>query len=487
MGLTTLNLSILSSTRSRHTRYVASKVYLSEYDDAHNELIKARSESSSKALKELVRKTKETSQTNTLVLDLLNHVKPSLRKRIYDLKTIERKQVFHSAIETISRDIDQRLTSGFSNEPLVRERVSHKKALSHVTTQLSFLKGRRKSISKQWDIQYESLSWWDKYISCISPDFSEMDDAIKQLKSLRAKLKQGAHADISKLELKYKLLGDTSRSRVAELRSNTDDLLQSYRLEDNVTTSTLKKSLWLSAMSVPVSAWLDVDRTLDVYDALRQVNQNYADLSSAEIFIQTLFMSSESLDGLSALVKGAYFEQLVAADTGGELHEHFNNPDTDIVMDGIAYQLKATDSVSYIESVDGGIPVIATSEVANLTDAIDSGYTNEELSHTVDLSLGGPVVDIGDTSVDALLSGLGGLGFFATLKGINHASEKYKNGGEPVEAVFEGAGVAIEGTARSLVGAAEMGYNVITSKPSRFIGRSILKGANKLDKKISGN
>ncbi|WP_270698447.1 hypothetical protein [Aeromonas sp. QDB05] len=44
--------------------------------------------------------------------------------------------------------------------------------------------------------------------------------------------------------------------------------------------------------------------------------------------------------------------------------------------------------------------------------------------------------------------------------------------------------MAIEGTARALVGAAEMGYKVLASRPSRFIGRMLLKGIDKLDKKM---
>jgi hypothetical protein len=82
------------------------------------------------------------------------------------------------------------------------------------------------------------------------------------------------------------------------------------------------------------------------------------------------------------------------------------------------------------------------------------------------------------------LAGVGGLGFFATLEGLNHAVKKHENGGDAVEAVFEGAGVAIEGTARALVGAAEMGYKVLSSRPSRFVGRMLLKGAKKLDDKM---
>ena len=149
-------------------------------------------------------------------------------------------------------------------------------------------------------------------------------------------------------------------------------------------------------------------------------------------------------------------------DTRGTLFEHFNNPGTDIIIDGQAYQLKATDSASYVNSVPEDIPVIATSEVAEATRAIDSGYSNDELEQSVQLALGGSVIDIKDTAIDALLSGVG------------------------VEAIFEGAGVAIEGTARAMVGTAELGYKVLTSRPSRFIGSTALAGMKKLDNKLFG-
>ena len=182
--------------------------------------------------------------------------------------------------------------------------------------------------------------------------------------------------------------------------------------------------------------------------------------------------------------KGAYFEKLVAPDTGGTLHEHFNHPETDIVIDGVAFQLKATDNTGYVNSVADEIPVIATSEVALRTDAINADYSNEELTNTVDLALGGTIVDMGDSAVDSIMSGVGGLGLLATVKGINHAVTKHKNGGDAAEAIFEGVGVAIESTASAFVGAAEMGYKVLASRPSRFVGRMIVKGFEKMDEKL---
>ncbi len=50
--------------------------------------------------------------------------------------------------------------------------------------------------------------------------------------------------------------------------------------------------------------------------------------------------------------------------------------------------------------------------------------------------------------------------------------------------MFEGAGVAIEGTAKGIVDAGEMAYKAVMSKPSRFVGRTVLKGLKKLDEKL---
>ena len=129
----------------------------------------------------------------------------------------------------------------------------------------------------------------------------------------------------------------------------------------------------VSGLSIPVSITGDLYSANAVFDALRGVNSNFENMSNTEIWWETLWMSPESLAGLTSLTKGAYFEQLVAGDTGGELFEHFNHADTDITIDGIEFQLKATDSVGYINSVDDDIPVITTSEVAAQSTAIDSG------------------------------------------------------------------------------------------------------------------
>ena len=105
---------------------------------------------------------------------------------------------------------------------------------------------------------------------------------------------------------------------------------------------------------------------------------------------------------------------------------------------------------------------------------------NEELTNSVSLALGGGVVDISDTAVDAIFSGLGGLGFFATVKGLNSARKKYKKGGSGIKSFLEGAGVAITQAAKTLVNTCETVWKVVTSRPSRFIGRNLWKIVKKL-------
>jgi hypothetical protein len=207
-------------------------------------------------------------------------------------------------------------------------------------------------------------------------------------------------------------------------------------------------------------------------------------MSDSEIWWETLTMSSESLAGLTNLTKGAYFEQLVAENTGGQLFDHFNNPDTDIIIDGVEFQIKATDNISYIKTVDDNIPIIATSEIAEKLGIINGGYSNEEITNSVELAFGGTVLDLNDTAIDAVLTGVSGLGILATIKGINHAQKKFDEGLEGIEAIFEGAGVAIIGTAKGFVDASEIAYKITMSKPSRFVGRIMVKFVMKLEKKL---
>lgn len=406
----------------------------------------------------------------------------------------EKKDYFDQLIELRHRqEFDARLQHEVElfrkkyQEKAIEYRNQHPlyKAFFAIESAEAYLKGRRAELDAQWKIAYMNFSWWNKLKYGDSPDFRELDKKIADLDTSKFLLLSRHKSDFNNLKAYYKDLAEKAFIRVTQSVTDIETYIRQSRYDDIVGKDLLKKGFLLAAMTVPVSIWNDVNSAGDVFDVLRSVNGNYAGLTDTEIWWETVFLPSESLAGLISLTKGAYLESLVAADTGGQLFEHFNHANTDIMIDGVAYQVKATDSADYINSVVEGVPVIATSEVAATTDAIDSGYSNAQLQEVVSLAVGGSVIDAGDTAVDAILTGVGGLGVFATLSGINHVTEKYNNGGDLVEAMFEGVGVAVEGTARAAVNMMEMSYKALNSRPSRFIGRTLVKGFVALDKKLS--
>lgn len=417
------------------------------------------------------------ARKSPLTRSVLNALQPKLDQHLDELTRQHLYRRLVAEVARTRRQCQQRLEDIKSRIPLIKAETTLRETHNR-------LQKRREQLSDLWEETYEKFSWWNKMKYSGGPDFSGIDQAINQLNFMHRKLKTQHTEDFSRLDTHFSELNSRAEARITASQKQIEQFIAQEVTREQDNELPLKAALWLSALSVPVSLWDDFTTAGNIYDALRSVNGNYAGMSDAEIWLETLFLPAEQLAGLASLTKGAYFEQLVAADTGGTLFEHFNNPGTDIIIDGQAFQLKATASAAYVNSVDADIPVIATSEVAEQTRAIDSGYSNIELEHSVDLTLGGSVVDVKDTAIDALLAGVGGLGFFATIHGINHAGERYKNGGDGVEALFEGAGVAIEGTARALVGTAELGYKVLSSKPSRFIGRTLLAGLKKLDDKM---
>ena len=375
-----------------------------------------------------------------------------------------------------TKQAERLLSEQESGHPLVNIKQS-------IAIALANLRQRKQEFQDKWDEHYEQLSWWGKLSNMDGPDFSQLNRHINQLQAMQDKFEIKYQPSLNKLKKNIAEKKSKSKERISESLKSAQEYVNSQDMNSLLGTERPDYMLqvvgWCSAFGLSQSLWADFITSHEVYDALRNVNGNFANLSDGEIWYEPLWMSDESLTGLASLTKGAYFEQLVANDTGGELFEHFNNPGTDITISGIEYQIKATDSVTYVESVNESIPVIATSEVAELTNTIDGGYSNEELSESVALALGGTGVNIFDGVADGVLAGLGGLGTFATLRGIYLANELYNNGTDAEEAIFSGVGVAVKGTAKAVVDVSEMAYNVTSSRPSRFLARSAYKLARK--------
>lgn len=181
-----------------------------------------------------------------------------------------------------------------------------------------------------------------------------------------------------------------------------------------------------AGLGITFHAGASYTESLNVYEALRRVNSNFMELSNSDIWFETMLLSlinPDSYQGMVNLAKGAYFEQQVANDTGGLLHENFNTPETDMLLEGTLVQLKATDSEAIIDTVTPGVKVIATSEVASRTFAIDSGHTNKEITISTENALGGDVFDTSGSLMDGTMLLSGGVGVLASLRGVCAAGE----------------------------------------------------------------
>ena len=137
----------------------------------------------------------------------------------------------------------------------------------------------------------------------------------------------------------------------------------------------------------------------DVFDAIRRgyIELEYASPSEIQAYFDTVDPVSEV--GHINNIKGILFEAEVvdALQNHGidaEVFEATNHPITDIAIfdDGDVigeFQLKATDSVSYISDTleaHPDVPIIATSEVAQAMGndlVIDSGISNADLTQEV--------------------------------------------------------------------------------------------------------
>jgi hypothetical protein len=158
----------------------------------------------------------------------------------------------------------------------------------------------------------------------------------------------------------------------------------------------------------------DIKNTLieqnEVFDAVRR---GYSDLefaSEGEILTHFSLSSPSELQGHVSNIKGILFEQevqdkLLQEGIDSKLFEATNHPDSDLQIfdNGFLaeeFQLKATDSTSYVNAAlaeNPSIDIIATSEVANAInseDVINSGISETVLEETV-LEVISPISPIG--------------------------------------------------------------------------------------------
>ncbi|MCU8032175.1 cytochrome P450 [Shewanella sp. SM101] len=145
-----------------------------------------------------------------------------------------------------------------------------------------------------------------------------------------------------------------------------------------------------------------------VFDAVRRGYNELELASNDEIFDYFADVNPDAMSGHISNIKGIVFEQEIVTVLNEQgidamLFEATNHPVSDITLmsDGdiaAEVQLKATDSVAYINETlaeNPDIPIIVTSEVANSFDStmvIDSGIDNVTLDEAVSEVLTGEIV-----------------------------------------------------------------------------------------------
>jgi hypothetical protein len=315
------------------------------------------------------------------------------------------------------------------------------------------------------------LTWWNRLTRDRSP-LDEVESQADALEVALAKLRRSP--SLLAADEDYKRFESLLDQRIAIAREAALRAIPASHTDQFDGDKAIAVGFLATAASIPVSAALDLHSAANVYNSLREVNSNFADMSDFEIWQETLVMPAESLVGLASLTKGAYFEKIVESEFGGERFATFNHPDTDIMIDGVAYQIKATDSVGYVESVADHIPVIATSEVAEKTGVIDGAMTDLQLTETIDLALGGTAIDVGDTILDGATTGLGAVGVVAILRGAHSAWISYSNGESALNSLGVGLKTTGVSTARSAVNLAELaflGTKAATTLTARIVSR----------------
>jgi hypothetical protein len=452
---------------------------LARFSEADQEIRSALSASGSVSVTEHLATIERLARRTSAISVLKAQFSEQLDQHLDHLLHQEAREDRAARIEALCRrarsTLAMRIGRDRANSPIV---VAHGRLVSAIAN----LKLHKAEAEKELDRQREA-KWLKVWFDLTRPDFAEVEEKIDQLEVALDRLRKSGALEAD--SARFDALAARIEIRIAEIEMAGIEAIPIKRSASFNEDRILRNAMWLGAFSVPVSLWGDATRAGDVYDSLRQVNSNYAESSNFEIWLDTLTMAPAELAGLGSLAKGAYFEQLIESDFGGQRFEHFNHPDTDIVIDGTAFQVKATDSVSYIEGVPEDIPVISTTEIAEITGSIDGGYLNVDLTETVDLSLGGSVIDIGDTTVDAILTGVGGVGIFAILKGVWSGSAHYKETGNALEALSAGVSTTAVSTARTAVNAAEIvGRGTVgffRSRPMRFAGRMMVAGGRRVD------
>lgn len=340
----------------------------------------------------------------------MNIIKKYLRRRV--IKSLEReiaKQYSKSIQEFLSKPVIAQLDIHFTRQNEIQQKLdSNRRERDKLAN------------SKLWGNRFAADGYY-RWNDELKEEFKSRTVKIKEIYDLLGfKITEENLNRLKKeatfFERKTSLLDKKAREAIA--LGNHSSPIAARQM--------VKASAIAGGLGIVFSAGNSFEESMNVYDALRRTNSNFSELSNEDIWFETMLLSiinPDSYQGMVNLAKGAYFEKLVANDTGGTLHENFNMKDSDMLLDGSLVQLKATDEQAVVNQIAPEITVIATSEVASKTSAIDSGYSNDEITQTTENALGGDIIDTSGSLTDGALIFSGGIGVLASLRGVCAAGE----------------------------------------------------------------
>lgn len=453
-------------------------IRLKRFREFEQDVAAAVQVNTSAEIKQAITGFEQRAERSTEMRSILDGSMPRLTRRLTALLDTEVKREREKRIAQLCQDADRMVKAAIKRrheaQPEIQARMRLEEAIPHLRHLVA-------EADRQFDeaMSKKTLTWWRRWTRDRGP-ILEIENQIGALELALQRLK--ASPCLIASETEYRDLNRIVDRRLEEARKAASTAIPASHQHTYDPDHALSLGLMAGAVSVPLSIAADLNQAGSVYDALREVNGNFVHMSDFDIWLETLSMPAESLVGLASLTKGSYFEKLVEEGSNGERFANFNHPDTDIVIDGVAYQIKATDSVAYVQSVADHIPVIATSEVAEKTGVIDGGFSDVQLSEAIDGALGGEVIDFGDTILDGLSTGLGGVGIVAILRGSHSAWTEYRNTGNAADALGVGIKTTIAGVARSAVNLVELAYRgthaVIASAPARYLTQRISQSAD---------
>ncbi len=152
-----------------------------------------------------------------------------------------------------------------------------------------------------------------------------------------------------------------------------------------------------------------------IFDAAREANGRFVDMSNDEIREYCSDLDPEQMQGMVSLVHGRYFEEIVAEEIGGTLHEAKNHPDTDMTSTtGEEISIKSddatADAIDHVETISPQ----------------DLGMDDQALYDTTANTLEGGS-NGSEALIDGVIASTVSLGTISTIKAASRGVKRWNN------------------------------------------------------------